>query len=398
MNQSPSSNSSHIHHLSRRPLQHRTRSPFDDRPADPIPASYLDASIPSNLPPRRSMKMLKDGSDFVWPDSAHALFVKGLQAWKIQTIGSKRTRAPRGEGKTDFLVRFLQSHGVTRTKKQVASHLLVEETHSRSMSEPSLPPPDIGLVSTTSSVFEGSPDPNEDGPAPVPASLQSRSPPSHQIVHSHPQVLSMTTQTSNRVHSSPDLTASWQRTNEHHDNSPVLDNPTHFLGRHHDISPQNTYYDIYNSPISPHDYGRNSGSLNSHPQGYANPYYNLELNSVAPDTRQASFKSPQDGSLRFNASSGALDSYHQNYSANHPPYVYHQIRPQNQYALLSYPTQQTQYATDTTAHTRRPSYLDVNSSISYHQTSASGASNSYYNSTQAHEWVRDSPSASSKQK
>lgn len=122
--------------------------------ADTIPASYLDASIPLNLPPRRSMKMLKDGSDFVWPDSAHALFVKGwylstlpscdtrtvseafsspllfffqgLQAWKALTYNSKRTRAPRGEGKTDFLVRYLQGHGVERTKKQVASHLYVQ--------------------------------------------------------------------------------------------------------------------------------------------------------------------------------------------------------------------------------------------------------------------------------
>lgn len=47
----------------------------------------------------------------------------GLQAWKFINIGSKRTRAPRGEGKTDFLTRYLQSHGVERTKKQVASHL-----------------------------------------------------------------------------------------------------------------------------------------------------------------------------------------------------------------------------------------------------------------------------------
>ena len=85
------------------------------------------------------MKMLKDGSDFVWPDAAHAMFVRGtvslssprfililspgLQAWKFINIGSKRTRAPRGEGKTDFLTRYLQSHGVERTKKQVASHL-----------------------------------------------------------------------------------------------------------------------------------------------------------------------------------------------------------------------------------------------------------------------------------
>jgi hypothetical protein len=69
--------------------------PYDDRPrhsaphlpsdktssdtAHPIsaPSSYLDTSIPFNLPPRRSMKMLKDGSDFVWPDAAHALFVRG---------------------------------------------------------------------------------------------------------------------------------------------------------------------------------------------------------------------------------------------------------------------------------------------------------------------------------
>jgi TEA/ATTS domain len=106
------------------------------------PSSYLDTSIPFNLPPRRSMKMLKDGSDFVWPDAAHALFVRGtvllpprarpilipssgLQAWKFINIGSKRTRAPRGEGKTDLLTRYLQSHGVERTKKQVASHLCV---------------------------------------------------------------------------------------------------------------------------------------------------------------------------------------------------------------------------------------------------------------------------------
>ncbi|KAF8512085.1 hypothetical protein BU17DRAFT_69355 [Hysterangium stoloniferum] len=91
-----------------------------------ISQSCLDSVIPFNLPPRRSMKMLKDGSDFVWPDAAHTLFVKGLQAWKVLTIGSKRTRAPRGEGKTDFLVRYLKSHGVERTKKQVASHLCFE--------------------------------------------------------------------------------------------------------------------------------------------------------------------------------------------------------------------------------------------------------------------------------
>ena len=117
------------------------KTPPDMSHTTSAPSSYLDTSIPFNLPPRRSMKMLKDGSDFVWPDAAHALFVRGavfstlvsqrlslhqclgLQAWKFINIGSKRTRAPRGEGKTDFLTRYLQSHGVERTKKQVASHL-----------------------------------------------------------------------------------------------------------------------------------------------------------------------------------------------------------------------------------------------------------------------------------
>ncbi|KAJ6580910.1 hypothetical protein B0H19DRAFT_929428, partial [Mycena capillaripes] len=87
---------------------------------DPGP-SFLK---PLLTPQRKHRKLLKDGSSTaVWPESIEALFVQGLREywdspWATYSRGRSRWR-------NQFLVDYLQSLGITRSKKQVASHIQV---------------------------------------------------------------------------------------------------------------------------------------------------------------------------------------------------------------------------------------------------------------------------------
>ncbi|KAJ6502584.1 hypothetical protein C8R45DRAFT_818884 [Mycena sanguinolenta] len=75
-------------------------------------------------PQRKHRKLLKDGSGTpVWPEAIEAHFVQGLREywdspWATYSRGRSRWR-------NQFLVDYLQSLGITRSKKQVASHIQV---------------------------------------------------------------------------------------------------------------------------------------------------------------------------------------------------------------------------------------------------------------------------------
>ncbi|KAK1232240.1 hypothetical protein PQX77_004614 [Marasmius sp. AFHP31] len=78
----------------------------------------------SLTPQRKHRKLLKDGSGSeVWPEHIEAIFVDGLRAywdspWATYSGGRSRWR-------NQYLVEYLQGKGITRSKKQVASHLQV---------------------------------------------------------------------------------------------------------------------------------------------------------------------------------------------------------------------------------------------------------------------------------
>ncbi|KAK7014893.1 TEA domain-containing protein [Favolaschia claudopus] len=86
----------------------------------------MDDSQPTKslTPNRKHRKLLKDGSGTpVWPESIELLFVQGLREywdspWATYSRGRSRWR-------NQFLVDYLQNLGITRTKKQVASHIQV---------------------------------------------------------------------------------------------------------------------------------------------------------------------------------------------------------------------------------------------------------------------------------
>ncbi|KAK1225577.1 hypothetical protein PQX77_011469 [Marasmius sp. AFHP31] len=75
-------------------------------------------------PQRKHRKLLKDGSGLeVWPEHIEAIFVEGLRAywkspWATYSSGRSHWRNP-------YLVEYLRKKGITRSKKQVASHLQV---------------------------------------------------------------------------------------------------------------------------------------------------------------------------------------------------------------------------------------------------------------------------------
>ncbi|KAG8217485.1 hypothetical protein J3R82DRAFT_5630 [Butyriboletus roseoflavus] len=82
-----------------------------------------DASTKSLTPQRKHRKLLKDGSSEVWPEDIERIFVQGLREywespWATYSRGRSRWR-------NQFLVDYLQKHGVDRSKKQVASHIQV---------------------------------------------------------------------------------------------------------------------------------------------------------------------------------------------------------------------------------------------------------------------------------
>lgn len=90
-------------------------------PADPSPSPSSDSK--SLTPQRKHRKMLKDGTSEVWPESVEKIFVQGLRQywdspWATYSRGRSRWR-------NQFLVDFLASNGIQRTKKQVASHIQV---------------------------------------------------------------------------------------------------------------------------------------------------------------------------------------------------------------------------------------------------------------------------------
>ncbi|KAJ6547528.1 hypothetical protein B0H19DRAFT_1033360 [Mycena capillaripes] len=88
----------------------------------------MDGPSPSSstslTPQRKHRKLLKDGSGTaVWPEAIEALFVQGLREywdspWATYSRGRSRWR-------NQFLVDYLQNLGITRSKKQVASHIQV---------------------------------------------------------------------------------------------------------------------------------------------------------------------------------------------------------------------------------------------------------------------------------
>ncbi|KAK7467113.1 hypothetical protein VKT23_004172 [Stygiomarasmius scandens] len=79
-------------------------------------------------PQRKHYKLLKSShsgapTGEVWPEDVERVFVDGLRAywqspWASYSTGRSRWR-------NQFLVDYLHNHGITRTKKQVASHLQV---------------------------------------------------------------------------------------------------------------------------------------------------------------------------------------------------------------------------------------------------------------------------------
>ncbi|KAI6039041.1 hypothetical protein EDC04DRAFT_1822667 [Pisolithus marmoratus] len=89
-----------------------------------VSATYeTDLPVKSLTPQRKHRKLLKDGSSEVWPEDIERIFVQGLQEywdspWATFSRGRSRWR-------NQFLVDYLQKHGVDRSKKQVASHIQV---------------------------------------------------------------------------------------------------------------------------------------------------------------------------------------------------------------------------------------------------------------------------------
>lgn len=87
-------------------------------------ATYeTDLPTKTLTPQRKHRKLLKDGSSEVWPEDIERIFVKGLREywdspWATFSRGRSRWR-------NQFLVDYLQKHGVDRSKKQVASHIQV---------------------------------------------------------------------------------------------------------------------------------------------------------------------------------------------------------------------------------------------------------------------------------
>ncbi|KAG6334585.1 hypothetical protein ID866_4508 [Astraeus odoratus] len=82
-----------------------------------------DPPVKSLTPQRKHRKLLKDGSSEVWPEEIERIFVQGLREywdspWATFSRGRSRWR-------NQFLVDYLQKHGIDRSKKQVASHIQV---------------------------------------------------------------------------------------------------------------------------------------------------------------------------------------------------------------------------------------------------------------------------------
>ncbi|RDB21337.1 hypothetical protein Hypma_011570 [Hypsizygus marmoreus] len=82
--------------------------------------------IPSLTPQRKHRKLLKDGSGTeVWPESIESIFVQGLREYWDSPWATYSQSRGRSRWRNQFLVDYLQKAGITRTKKQVASHIQV---------------------------------------------------------------------------------------------------------------------------------------------------------------------------------------------------------------------------------------------------------------------------------
>lgn len=82
-----------------------------------------DLPAKSLTPQRKHRKLLKDGSSEVWPEDIERVFVQGLREyWESPWATFSRGRS---RWRNQFLVDYLQRHGVERSKKQVASHIQV---------------------------------------------------------------------------------------------------------------------------------------------------------------------------------------------------------------------------------------------------------------------------------
>ncbi|KAF7322948.1 TEA domain-containing protein [Mycena chlorophos] len=85
-------------------------------------ANHLKTSNPSR---RKHHKLLRDGSGTaVWPENVEEIFIQGLRNYWDSPLASYSGRG-RSRWRNQFLVEYLSSMGVQRTKKQVASHIQV---------------------------------------------------------------------------------------------------------------------------------------------------------------------------------------------------------------------------------------------------------------------------------
>ena len=109
----------------------------------PFPLHLPPISESKSLTPQRKhRKLLKDGSGAeVWPESVEKIFVQGpfffflsprssslpqgLQDYWSSPYATYPQSRGRSRWRNQFLVDYLQRHGVSRSKKQVASHIQV---------------------------------------------------------------------------------------------------------------------------------------------------------------------------------------------------------------------------------------------------------------------------------
>lgn len=105
-------------------------------------ADGSDSSKSSLTPQRKHHKLLKDGSE-VWSKEVERIFVEGFLSMLLVSLASlsdfptfpglhKYWESPwatysrgRSRWRNQFLVDHLKSHGIERSKKQVASHIQV---------------------------------------------------------------------------------------------------------------------------------------------------------------------------------------------------------------------------------------------------------------------------------
>ncbi|EDR14279.1 uncharacterized protein LACBIDRAFT_292246 [Laccaria bicolor S238N-H82] len=85
-----------------------------------------DSAHDSLTPQRKHRKLLKDGSGTeVWPESIEKIFVQGLKEYWNSPYATYSQSRGRSRWRNQFLVEYLQSKEITRSKKQVASHIQV---------------------------------------------------------------------------------------------------------------------------------------------------------------------------------------------------------------------------------------------------------------------------------